>query len=263
MALVGHRERDGEAQLTSSQWFDLAVIVVAFVAAMSGWRSGAVGSLMSFVGVVLGAVAGVLLAPHIVNQIAGARTKLFITLFLILGLVVVGEIAGVVLGRAVRGAIRNPALRAVDSGIGVVLQVFAVLVAAWLLARRCGRRTSRPGPGLRGSMICKEVDRGRAQLAEERAEPVVGVAEHVRHADVWQPFGHTPIVPVDAPDANWRAAQWSLRCCRAWSRFVGWPTAARRCSRAAALSVAPNRVMSNAHVVAGANSITVDSGGYL
>ena len=49
--------------MTASQWFDLAVIAVAFIAAASGWRSGAVGSMMSFVGVVLGAVAGVLLAP--------------------------------------------------------------------------------------------------------------------------------------------------------------------------------------------------------
>ena len=42
--------------MTSSQWLDIALIAIAFVAAVSGWRSGALGSLMSFVGVVLGAV---------------------------------------------------------------------------------------------------------------------------------------------------------------------------------------------------------------
>ena len=105
--------------MTSSQWLDLAVLAVAFVAAISGWRSGALGSLLSFVGVVLGAVAGVLLAPHVVSHVDGPRTKLFVSLFLILGLVVIGEIAGVVLGRAVRGAIRNRAVRTFDSVIGV------------------------------------------------------------------------------------------------------------------------------------------------
>jgi len=45
--------------MTSSQWLDMAVIAIAFIAAISGWRSGAVGSLLSFIGVVLGAVAGV------------------------------------------------------------------------------------------------------------------------------------------------------------------------------------------------------------
>src|SRR4029079_4341957 len=109
--------------MTSSQWLDLAVLAVAFIAAISGWRSGALGSLLSFVGVVLGAVAGVLLAPHVVSNITGARTKLFVTLFLILALVVIGEIAGVVLGRAVRGAIRHRSLRTFDSVIGVGLQL--------------------------------------------------------------------------------------------------------------------------------------------
>ena len=57
--------------MTSSQWLDIAVVAIAFVAAVSGWRSGALGSLMSLVGVVLGAAAGMLLAPHLVGQLGG------------------------------------------------------------------------------------------------------------------------------------------------------------------------------------------------
>ena len=132
--------------MTSSQWLDLAILAVAFVAAISGWRSGALGSLLALVGVVLGVVAGVLLAPHVVTTIDGPRTKLFVTLFLILALVVIGEIAGVVLGRAVRGAIRNRALRTFDSVVGVALQLVAVLVAAWLLAIPLRRPISRIWP---------------------------------------------------------------------------------------------------------------------
>src|ERR1700741_3475809 len=101
--------------MTPSQWLDIAVLAVAFIAAISGWRSGALGSLLSFVGVLLGALAGVLLAPHIVEHIAAPRAKLFTVLFLIRALVVVGEVAGVVLGRAVRGAIPSSKIRLVDS----------------------------------------------------------------------------------------------------------------------------------------------------
>ena len=39
--------------MTSSQWLDIAIVGVAFIAALSGWRSGALGSLLSFIGVVL------------------------------------------------------------------------------------------------------------------------------------------------------------------------------------------------------------------
>ncbi len=147
--------------MTSSQWLDLAVLAIAFVAAISGWRSGALGSLLSFVGVVLGAVAGVLLAPHIVSHISGPRTKLFVTLFLILALVVIGEIAGVVLGRAVRGAIRNRTLRTFDSvdrrgtaagrraGRGVAAGHPADLVGPAEPGRRRARLEG-AGPGRRG-----------------------------------------------------------------------------------------------------------------
>src|ERR1700739_2444953 len=120
--------------MSSSQWLDVAVLSVAFVAAVSGWRSGALGSLLSVVGVLLGAIAGVLLAPHLVAQISAPGAQLLAALFLILGLVVVGEVAGVVLGRAVRGAIHSNSVRFFDSLIGVAVQLVVVLVAAWLLA---------------------------------------------------------------------------------------------------------------------------------
>jgi uncharacterized membrane protein required for colicin V production len=103
------------SSMTPSQWLDVAVLAVAFIAAISGWRSGALGSVLSFIGVLLGAIAGVLLAPHIVSHIAAPRAKLFTALFLILALVVVGQIAGVVLGRAVRSAIRSSPIRLIDA----------------------------------------------------------------------------------------------------------------------------------------------------
>ncbi len=86
-----------------------------------------------------------------VAHVDGPRTKLFVTLFLILALVVVGEIAGVVLGRAVRGAIRNPAMRTFDSTVGVALQIVAVtrrrvdahLPAAIVGSAEPGRRGAR------------------------------------------------------------------------------------------------------------------------
>lgn len=44
--------------MTPSQWLDIAVLAVAFIAAISGWRAGALGSMLSFGGVLLGATAG-------------------------------------------------------------------------------------------------------------------------------------------------------------------------------------------------------------
>jgi len=248
--------------MTSSQWLDLAVLAVAFIAAVSGWRSGALGSLLSFVGVVLGAVAGVLLAPHVVSSIEGPRTKLFVTLFLILALVVVGEIAGVVLGRAVRGAIRNPGVRTLDSTIGVALQIVAVLVAAWMLTYPL-QTSDQPNlaAAVRGSVVLKEVDGVAPGWLRSVPTRLSALLDTSGLPDVLQPFGRTPIVAVDAPDAALAADPVVAATRPSVVKIRGVAPGCQKVLEGTGFVVAPNRVMSNAHVVAGAESATVEVDG--
>ena len=248
--------------MTSSQWLDLAVLAVAFVAAISGWHSGALGSLLAFVGVVLGAVAGVLLAPHVVSHITGARTKLFVTLFLILALVVIGEIAGVVLGRGVRGAIRDRTLRFFDSVIGVGLQLVAVLAAAWLLAYLL---TSSDQPNLaaavRGSKVVEQVNKVAPDWLRSVPNRLSALWDTSGMPDVLQPFDGTPIAPVDAPDAA-LAGDAVVAVTRASVvKIRGVAPGCQKVLEGSGFVVSPNRVMSNAHVVAGSDSVTVEVDG--
>ena len=248
--------------MTSSQWLDLAVLAVAFVAAIAGWRSGALGSLLSFVGVVLGAVAGVLLAPHVVDNITGQRTKLFVTLFLILALVVIGEIAGVVLGRAVRGAIRNRTLRKFDSVIGAGLHLVAVLVAAWLLATPL---TSSDQPNLaaavRGSKVLAQVDEVAPSWLKSVPTRLSALLDTSGLPDVLQPFGRTPIVAVEAPDAALANDAVVAASRPSVVKIRGVAPSCQKVLEGSGFVVSRNRVMSNAHVVAGADSVTVEVDG--
>jgi S1-C subfamily serine protease len=249
--------------MTPSQWLDLLVLAIAFVAAISGWRSGALGSLLSFIGVVLGLLAGVLLAPHVVSQISGPRTKLFATLFLILALVVVGEIAGVVLGRAVRGAIRNPALRTFDSVIGVGLQLVAVLVAAWLLATPL---TSSDQPNLaaavNGSKVLAQVNEVAPSWLKAVPTRLSALLDTSGLPAVLKPFSHTPIVPVDAPDAALASDPVVAATRPSVVKIRGLAPGCQKVLEGSGFVVgASNRVMSNAHVVAGSETVTVEAGG--
>jgi S1-C subfamily serine protease len=248
--------------MTSSQWLDLAVLAIAFVAAISGWRSGALGSLLSFVGVVLGAVAGVLLAPHIVSHITGARTKLFVTLFLVLALVVIGEIAGVVLGRAVRGAIRNPGLRAVDSIIGVALQLVAVVVAAWMLASPL-QSSNQPNlaAAVRGSKVLAQVEEIAPSWLKSVPARLRALVDTSGLPDVLEPFDRTPIIAVDAPDAALANDAVVAAARPSVVKIRGVAPSCQKVLEGTGFVVAPNRVMSNAHVVAGSDSVTVEADG--
>ncbi|HSS24905.1 MAG TPA: acid resistance serine protease MarP [Mycobacterium sp.] len=249
--------------MTPSQWLDVAVLAVAFIAAISGWRSGALGSVLSFVGVLLGAIAGVLLAPHIVSQIAAPRAKLFTALFLILALVVVGEVAGVVLGRAVRGAIRSRTIRSIDSAIGVGVQLVVVLTAAWLLATPLTQSKDQPelAAAVRGSRVLAKVN--------DVAPPWLKTVPHRLSAllntsglpAVLEPFSRTPVIPVASPDpalANNPVVQATA------PSVVKVRSLAPGCQKVlegSAFVISPDRVMTNAHVVAGSNSVQVYTSG--
>lgn len=248
--------------LNPSQWLDLGVVAVAFIAAVSGWRSGAMGSLMSFVGVILGAVAGILLAPHVVANMEGARTKLFASLILILALVVIGEVAGVVLGRAMRGAIRNRFLRSVDSAVGVALQVVAVLVAAWLLGIPM-QNSNQPNisAAVHDSRVLAAVDKWAPDPLRKVPDDLSKLLDNSGLPSVLQPFGKTPIVAVDPPDPLLadgpvvRGTQPSV------VKIKGIARSCQKSLEGTGFVFAPNRVMSNAHVVAGTNSVSVESMG--
>ncbi|MEV3903078.1 acid resistance serine protease MarP [Mycobacterium sp. NPDC050551] len=248
--------------MTSSQWLDLAILGIAFVAAVSGWRSGALGSLMALLGVVLGAVAGVLLAPHLVEAFPGPRQKLFVTLFLILALVVIGEIAGVVLGRAVRSAIRNGPMRLFDSVVGSSLQLVAVLLAAWMLGFLV-QSSDQPKlvSAVTGSKVWTEVD----QVVPEQLRTVPGRLKALLNTsglpNVWQPFGRTPIADVEAPDVALITDPVVERVKPSVVKIRGFAPGCQKVLEGSGFVISPGRVMSNAHVVAGSETVTVDAGG--
>src|SRR5271168_4500282 len=218
--------------MSSSQWLDIAVLAVAFIAAVSGWRSGALGSLLSFVGVLLGAIAGVLLAPHLVAHVAAPRAKLFAALFLILALVVVGEVAGGVLGRAVRGAIHSNSVRFFDSLIGVAVQLVVVLVAAWMLA---------------------------TPLTSSAGQPSLAAA--VRGSQVLEPFSRTPVAAVSAPDATLAKNPVVANTEPSVVKIRVIAPGCQKVLEGSGFVLSPDRVMTNAHVVAGSNNVTVEASG--
>jgi S1-C subfamily serine protease len=249
--------------MTPSQWLDIAVLAIAFVAAISGWRSGAVGSLLSFVGVVLGAVAGVLLAPHVFSHISSDRVKLFAELFLVLALVVVGEVAGVVLGRAVRGAIHSPAIRFFDSVVGMALQLVVVLVAAWLLATPLTASSAQPGlaAAVRGSRVLAEVNRYAPPWLQTVPKRLSSLWDTSGFPQVLEPFRRTPVASVATPDAALANNPVVAATEPSVVKIRAIAPSCQKVLEGTGFVLSPDRVMTNAHVVAGANSVTVEANG--
>ncbi len=249
--------------MTSSQWLDIAVLAIVFIAAISGWRSGALGSLLSFVGVLLGAVAGVLLAPHLVEHISAPRAKLFGALFLILALVVVGEVAGVVLGRAVRSAIRSDTLRFFDSIIGVAVQLVAVLTAAWLLLTPLTASKDQPAlaSAVRGSRVLAQVNDMAPNWLKTVPRRLSALLNTSGLPAVLEPFSRTPVVAVQTPDAALANSPVVAATQPSVVKINSSATSCQKLLEGSGFVLSPERVMTNAHVVAGADTVTVAANG--
>ncbi|MDX6518579.1 MAG: hypothetical protein QOF50_1425, partial [Gaiellaceae bacterium] len=112
---------------------DWVALVVVAVAALVGLRKGLVGSALSLVGIVAGAMLGARLAPALLS--GGSRSPW--TPLIALGGACVGAIAletvGTILGGAVRRALVVPPLRALDSLGGAALGALAGLALVWIL----------------------------------------------------------------------------------------------------------------------------------
>ncbi|MBV8929918.1 MAG: acid resistance serine protease MarP, partial [Mycobacteriaceae bacterium] len=72
-----------------------------------------------------------------------------------------------------------------------------------------------------------------------------------------QPFGRTPIVAVNPPDASLAGSPIVATAEQSVVKIRGVAPGCQKVLEGTGFVIAPNRVMSNAHVVAGSNSVTV------
>ncbi|MGS2808113.1 MarP family serine protease [Nocardia sp. MW-W600-9] len=246
--------------MSASVWLDIAVVLIALVAASTGWRQGAVASALAFFGVALGAVAGILIAPHILKHLTEGRSRVLGGILLIVLLVIVGEVAGMVLGRAARSSMRHPVARSVDSVIGAVLQAATVLVAAWLLALPLAT-ASQPGvaAAINGSRVLADVNEVAPTWLRTLPNEFSKLLNTSGLPDVIGPFGRAPIAAVEPPDASVLASPVAASLQQSVLRIRGVAPSCQRALEGSGFIVAPERVMTNAHVVAGTTSVSVDT----
>jgi S1-C subfamily serine protease len=90
------------------------------------------------------------------------------------------------------------------------------------------------------------------------------VVESVKESlvpDTVVPYGRAPIVEVDPPDPSLATHAVVAQAARSVVKIHTVAPACQKILEGSGVVIAPNRVMSNAHVVAGGDSVTVSAGG--
>ncbi|HEY3262920.1 MAG TPA: MarP family serine protease [Pseudonocardiaceae bacterium] len=243
-------------------WVDALVLAMALAAVVAGARQGMVTALASLAGVFLGLLLGFEVAPLLVERFASPVTKLAFTLAILVLLVALGETLGVVVGRAVRDRMHLDSVRRVDSALGTVVLGLAVLVVAWLVALPL---SSAGFPGLaaavRGSAVLGAVDRVMPAAARRLPTELRRQLHSTGFPDVLSPFSQTPLVEVDPPDPALQASPVVRQLQSSVIKVRGRASSCGRALEGTGFVVAPDRVMTNAHVVAGTDDVLVEVAG--
>jgi S1-C subfamily serine protease len=242
---------------------DLILILLALVFAFSGFRQGVIVSATSFLGFFGGAVLGAQLSGPVADRITDSSvTRVFAALVVVLVGALVGQLLAGAVGRAIRRRITWEPARMVDAVAGAVLSAVAVLLVAWMVATPLA---SSPFPPVAGS-----VRQSTLVQAVDRAVPdsVRSVYDNLREAidrrglpDVLDPLTPTEAREVAAPDpalANSPVVQ------QVEGSVVQISGIAPSCSRqidGSGFVYAHERVMTNAHVLAGVTDPVVTAEG--
>lgn len=246
--------------MTPSHWLDIFVVAIAITAAMSGWRHGAIASAFSFVGVLVGAAVGVTLAPDMVAGVSDPRGRVLLGVLAVIVLVVIGQALGMVGGRYVRRLLSRGAVRTVDSMAGALFQTVTVLVIAWLLAVPLASN-SQPAvaSAVRGSWVLSNVNEVVPDWIRASPGRLSALLDNSGLPDVLGPFGKTPITNVDPADAALAASPVVAAARVSVLEILGSAPSCQRALEGTGFVISPERVMTNAHVVAGTNDVVIQT----
>ncbi|MCW2838431.1 MAG: peptidase and chymotrypsin/Hap [Marmoricola sp.] len=241
-------------------FLDWSLVVLTLAYALSGYWQGFVTGACATAGLLLGGLAGIWLAPVLLGDAAPSLWVSLGALFVVLVMASLGQAVLQYVGTRLRARLTWQPIRAVDAVGGAVLSVVAVLVVAWMLGVAIsGSRIPGISPQVRDSRVLvavNDVMPVRAQQALRSFDNVVGSGFFPRYLE---PFAPERIVRVPQAEArvlrdpDIRSAAASVFKIRSNNRCGSGV-------EGTGFLYAPDKLMTNAHVVAGVTEPMVQVG---
>lgn len=244
---------------------DVVIVLAAIAYGIGGYRSGAVVGLFSLIGFFGGAVLGAQLARPLGSAVANGRAQVPVAIFCVLVLATLGQLVGVyIAGHVKQRVVVHERTKMLDSSIGSVLGVMSVLLVAWMVAVPLARS---PYPSLAAEASHSKIVRAVNGVVPKDFRNLYSSLRSFLDQSGFPPvFGDLPsttIVSVPPPPKD-LPADVARRVQRAQKSIVKIYSEAPQCSRGiegSGFVYAPHRVLTNAHVVAGANRVQLQLGG--
>lgn len=240
---------------------DAVLIIGMLVFAVTGWKRGFVYGLLSLIGFLAGAAVGLWLAPRVVGSWQpgiGTAVVALVIVFLAAGL---GQVLVGLGGKRLKEAIVWKPLVKLDAAAGAVLSVLAFLLVSWFVADLFvhGNQSSL-AKEVRHSQVLGFVDEIVPDAADGATGQLKSMWNESGFPDVFSGFGTEPVSAVPKPSARILRQPAVQHAAAQTVKIVG-PTSCDSQLEGTGFAFAPERVLTNAHVVAGVDRPVLYVGG--
>ncbi|MCW2133781.1 MarP family serine protease [Arthrobacter sp. VKM Ac-2550] len=235
---------------------DIVLILILLAYLVGGLRKGFLVTLGGIVGFVLGAIAAFLSVPFVSMWVPDPGWRLTAIIAAAVLLVILGHAMGSGIGRAIRRRLDFPPVRPVDRLLGGAANVaVAALVMSMLAFSISALGVPFVSQQIAGSKVIQTIDSltpapVKSLLAQARSIAVQdGIPQVID--------GVAPAEPVQVPDAGADTAALN-EAAESVVKIAGTAFQCGQNQTGSGFVIAPDRVMTNAHVVASVNEPVVE-----
>jgi S1-C subfamily serine protease len=241
---------------------DIFLVLLLAGYAASGYRQGMVISVLSLAGFLGGGAIAMAVLPALLDSFdvfdSSPLLRALVLVFGVFSIASMGQAIAVALGGRVRARVPAGPGRVVDSVLGMVVVLVSVSVLVWFVAGAL--RGGAPAP------VAKAVGESRVLRAIDSVVPpqtsrlFAGFRQALDREGfprVFEGIQAEPIRPVDPPDPNVVRTAGVEAAASSVVKITGVAAACNRGQEGSGWVVAPGRVVTNAHVVAGLGDVTV------
>lgn len=241
---------------------DLVFLMVIASYAMSGYRQGLAVGALSLGGFVLGAVLAMGVVPPLAERLDPGLQRSFTVLVAVLLFAWLGQLLGALLGGRVRENLTVRPVQVLDQTFGALAGVLAVVLVLWFVGSALRVSPSQSvARAFAGSRIVNGVDAVVPDGVASLADSFRGVVAGSDFPRVFAGVAPEQIVPVPSPDPGAMSDATLARARRSIVKITGEAQACGRGQEGSGSVVAAQRVVTNAHVVAGMSEPRVQVGG--
>ncbi|RNE49015.1 MarP family serine protease [Corynebacterium alimapuense] len=246
--------------MTPALIVDGLIVLALALAIASGWRQGAFASILSTVGVLAGLIIGSALAPWAMQFSDVSALRFLLGLGTVIMLVGLGNMVGGMLGSSVRDRMRLRASQTLDSAVGAAFSAAATLLVIWLVSiPLASGLPAQASQGIGQSRILGFVDRNAPSGLNQLPNEISAALDESGLPPLFSPFDQPEVREVEAPNIQVEDTELVEAMRPSVIHVLSSSDTCQRQLSGSGFVTSPDYVITNAHVVAGTQTVRLDT----